>query len=89
MGWLAPLCHRYLFAEKVQQAQGVAGGLADIDVASDRGDERQLDPGMKQGGGDGNGIVDAGVGIQNNGDRVHAVLLGVNRLGLHRRASSR
>ena len=88
-GLAGPLCHRHLFAEKVQQAQGVAGGLADIDIAGDRGDERQLDPGVKQGGGDGNGIVDAGVGVQNNGGRVHAVLLEVNRLGWHREASSR
>ena len=88
-GLAGPLCHRHLFAEKVQQAQGVAGGLADIDIAGDRGDERQLDPGVKQGGGDGNGIVDAGVGVQNNGGRVHAVLLEVNRLGWHRGASSR
>ena len=55
-------------AGEVQHAQRVLGRLRQLDVAVHRGDQAQVDLGAGQGQQDGQRVVDAGVGVDHQGD---------------------
>lgn len=59
---------RHIFAEELQQLQGVIGRLVEADVACNRRNQPDIDGLMEQGGRYGNGVINSGVRIQNDGN---------------------
>ena len=62
-----PLRQRDIHVPEMQQLQRVAGGFLYGDIPRDGGHQLQVKLRGKQGSGNGGGIVDTRIGIQNNG----------------------
>ena len=64
------LGERNIRIPEMQQLQGIAGGFLNRDITRDGGHQLQVELGGKNRGGNGDGIVDAGVSIEENGYRL-------------------
>ena len=59
-------------ARQLEDAQGVRRGAVERDVAGDRRERAQVEFGRAQRQQDGDGVVDAGVAVDDDGPSVHA-----------------